>query len=109
MLPIQAVFTALADPTRREMLQRLAEQGPGTATQLAAGLPISRQAVTKHLAVLSDAGLVTTQRAGKERRYVLAPEPLDDVAEWMAAIAARWDERLGALQHYLRTKPQRDT
>ena len=104
--PIQAVFTALADPTRREVLRRLAEHGPGTATQLAAALPISRQAVAKHLVILGEAGLVTARRAGKERRFELTPEPLDEAIGWMAAIEAKWDERLAALQRYLVAKSQ---
>ena len=106
--PLQAVFVALADPTRRQMLTRLSEQGPGTATQLAAGLPITRQAVTKHLLALSEAGLVTAQRQGREKRYVLAPEALDDAMAWMAEVGAAWDERLEALRHHLVTKPGRE-
>ena len=65
------VFTALADPTRRRVLDLLAEHGHGTATTLAAELPVSRPAVIKHLAVLDRAGLVAAQRHGREVRYVV--------------------------------------
>lgn len=101
--PPQAVFAALADPTRREVLERLATDGAATPTRLAAALPITRQAVSKHLASLADAGLVSEHRAGRERRYTFTPEPLEDAASWMAAIGARWDRRLADLERYLRT------
>ena len=70
------VFTALADPTRRRVLDLLAEHGHGTATTLAAELPVSRPAVIKHLAVLDRAGLVAAQRHGREVRYVVQSAPL---------------------------------
>ena len=82
------VFTALADPTRRRVLDLLAEHGHGTATTLAAELPVSRPAVIKHLAVLDRAGLVSSQRHGREVRYVVRPEPLQETAAWMARLAA---------------------
>ena len=94
---LQAVLAALGDPTRRELLVRLAADGSG----LAADLPITRQAVAKHLATLAEAGLVAERRAGKERRYSVDPEPLEDAAAWMATVGARWDRRLTALEHYL--------
>jgi DNA-binding transcriptional ArsR family regulator len=97
----QAVFTALADPTRRLLLQRLAEGGAKTITQLSHGLPITRQAVTKHLAVLDEAGLVAVQKVGREQHCTLTPEPLSEAMAWMATLGARWDERLAALQQFL--------
>jgi DNA-binding transcriptional ArsR family regulator len=90
----QAVFAALADPTRRSLVGYLAGHSPKTATQLAALYPITRQGVLKHLAVLEDAGLVLAQQAGREKRYSLTPEPLADVAAWVAEIGALWDTRL---------------
>src|SRR5690349_12880364 len=93
-----AVFAALADPTRRRVLRLVAERGPTSATLLARELPVTRQAIVKHLVVLSRAGLVTGQRAGQEVRYALEPEPLDDVAAWIAEIGSRWDERLARLR-----------
>lgn len=92
-----AVFAALADPTRRRVLRLVAERGPMSATLLERELPVSRQAIVKHLVVLSQAGLVTRQRAGQEVRYALAPAPLDDVSAWIAEIGSQWDERLARL------------
>ena len=93
-----AVFAALADPTRRRVLRLVAERGPMSATLLDRELPITRQAIVKHLVVLSRAGLVTGQRAGQEVRYALVPEPLDEVSAWIAEIGSRWDERLARLR-----------
>ena len=92
------VFTALADPTRRRVLDLLAEHGHGTATTLAAELPVSRPAVIKHLAVLDRAGLVAAQRHGREVRYVVQSAPLAETARWMARLAASWDARLEAIR-----------
>ena len=92
------VFTALADPTRRTILDLLATHGHGTATTLAAALPVSRPAVIKHLAVLDRAGLVAAQRHGREVRYVVQPAPLQETAAWMARLAAEWDARLAAVK-----------
>jgi DNA-binding transcriptional ArsR family regulator len=91
------VFGALADPTRRELLSSIARH-PSTATELAGGLPISRQAVVKHLGALTDAGLLQRERAGREVRYRVTPEPLSDAVSWMAHVGARWDDRLAALE-----------
>jgi DNA-binding transcriptional ArsR family regulator len=92
------VFSALSDPTRRALLRTIAEQPEATATQLAAGLPISRQAVLKHLAALADAGLVDRERAGREVRYRVTPQPLSDAVSWMADVGAQWDNRLATLK-----------
>lgn len=91
-----AVFGALADPMRRRLLAQIAEQ-PATATELAGELPISRQAVTKHLSSLAQAGLVARERAGRDIRYRVTPEPLGDAVSWMAEVGAQWDERLARL------------
>jgi DNA-binding transcriptional ArsR family regulator len=93
-----AVFAALADPTRRRVLRLVAERGPASATLLERELPVTRQAIVKHLLVLNRAGLVTGQRAGQEVRYALVPEPLDEVSAWIAEIGSRWDERLTRLR-----------
>src|SRR5438093_3544698 len=92
------VFAALADPTRRRVLRLVAERGPTSATVLERELPVTRQAIAKHLVVLSRAGLVTGQRSGQEVRYALMPESLDDVSQWLAEIGSRWDERLARLR-----------
>ena len=92
------VFIALADPTRRRVLDLLAAHGHGTATSLAAELPVSRPAVIKHLAVLDRAGLVAARRHGREVRYVVRSAPLQETAAWMARLAAQWDARLEAIR-----------
>ena len=91
------VLAALAEPTRLHLLERLAARGAATATALAADVPVSRQAVVKHLAILDDAGLVEGTRQGREVRYTLRSQPLDATARWMADLAAQWDRRLQAL------------
>lgn len=90
----QAVFAALADPTRRSLVTHLARHSPKSATQLATVYPITRQGILKHLAVLEEAGLVTVQQAGREKRYTLTPEPLRDLTAWLAELNALWDTRL---------------
>lgn len=91
---VDAVFTALADPTRREVLRCLAEGGSATATQLAGRFPVSRQAVSKHLATLGDAGLVSAERAGREVHYRVTPDPLLEAVGWIAAVGGRRDQAL---------------
>lgn len=92
-----AVFAALADPTRRAMLRSLRAQPSLTASRLAGELPITRQAVSKHLGALREAGLVEGHREGRETRYVLTPEPLNDAMTWMADVGGLWDARLRRL------------
>ncbi len=91
------MFVALADPTRRLLLTRLAAQGAASATVLARELPVTRQAVVQHLAVLDAAGLTRGQRRGREVRHAVRPEALTAAADWMTRIAAQWDERLAAI------------
>jgi DNA-binding transcriptional ArsR family regulator len=98
-----AVFAALADRTRRGLLSAIATS-PATATELAADLPISRQAVVKHLTALADAGLLRRERSGREVRYSVSPAPLSDAVSWIAEVSAQWDERLASLA---RTLPAR--
>ena len=95
---VDSVLVALADPTRRQLLDLLAAQGVATATTLAKRLPVSRQAVVKHLAVLDAAGLVSGSRVGREVRYAVRPAALDATARWMAALAADWDRRLANIK-----------
>jgi DNA-binding transcriptional ArsR family regulator len=96
-----AVFGALADPTRRSLLAAIADQPSVTATELAAELPITRQAVLKHLTALADAGLLDRERSGREVHYRVTPEPLSDAVSWMAEVGGQWDGRLAALQRQL--------
>ena len=93
-----AVFEALADPTRRAVLRDVAVRGPRTATEVAADLPVSRQAVAKHLAVLREAGLVAHERAGREARFTATLAPLADAEGWLRGAGAAWDARLQRLQ-----------
>jgi DNA-binding transcriptional ArsR family regulator len=100
----EQVFVALADPTRRSILAALATVGPATATDLAARLPISRQAIAKHLALMADAGLVTPEPGERRRvRFRLRSAPVQLAQQFLAALAHDWDDRLDALQHYLTT------
>jgi DNA-binding transcriptional ArsR family regulator len=92
------VLTAMADPTRRQLLAWLADRGPATATALATELPMSRQAVVKHLAVLRDAELVDSERSGREVRFAARPASLAATANWLAGLAAQWDARLAAIK-----------
>ena len=97
-----ALFAALADPTRRQVVRSLAREQAVTASGLAGELPMSRQAVTKHLAALERAGLVTPRREGRETRYRLTPEPLDEAIAWMEDVGARWDRSLARLSERAR-------
>ncbi|MFE9577155.1 ArsR/SmtB family transcription factor [Nocardia sp. NPDC006044] len=96
--PIGTILIALADPTRRLLLDTLVEEGLASATTLAGRLPVSRQAVAKHLTVLEDAGLVTGRRAGREVLYRISPEPLNESADWLTELAGRWERRLSAIK-----------
>ena len=98
----EEVFTALADPTRRQILAALATSGPATATDLATGLPITRQAIAKHLALLAEAGLVAAEPGERRRvRYRLQSAPMQVAQQFLAALARDWDRQLGALQDHL--------
>jgi DNA-binding transcriptional ArsR family regulator len=93
--PLNLVFGALADPNRRQVIDYLAEQGTATATELTGELPMTRQAVTKHLTTLADAGLVESERRGRETRYRLT------------SAGEEWDDRLDALRAHLAGKRRR--
>ena len=97
----QLIFAALADPMRRNLLVKLAESSPKTATQLAQEYPMTRQGILKHLTVLEAAGLVTVHQEGREKRYILMPEPLSELEQWINTISAIWDERLLRLKTWL--------
>lgn len=94
----ELLWEAVADPSRRKVLDLILAYGEATQTMLAAGLPFTRQAVAKHLAVLSRAGLVEGQRQGREVHYTVRPGRLGEAAQAMAAAAARWDRRLSAIK-----------
>jgi DNA-binding transcriptional ArsR family regulator len=94
---VSHVFDALGDPTRRHIVESLS-QGEATATQLAADLPVTRQAVAKHLTALRDAGLVESRKQGRETLYRVNAAPLDDVAAWIVRVGGEWDARLERLR-----------
>jgi DNA-binding transcriptional ArsR family regulator len=100
------VLEALGDPTRRVVVELLAAGGGRTATSLAGELPVTRQAVVQHLAVLREAGLVESRREGREVRFELRPTALTTTAAWMADVAAAWDRRLKIIQE-IATTPTR--
>ena len=95
---VGAVFAALADPTRRAVLRELGSASTVTASALAEGMPMTRQALTKHLRALADAGLVVATRSGRETHYRAVPGALDDAVGWMVDAGARWDDRLERLR-----------
>jgi DNA-binding transcriptional ArsR family regulator len=95
---VERVLTGLADPTRRRLLDVLSSRGGATATEAATELPVSRQAVVKHLAVLDRAGLVTAERRGREVRYAVRSAPLASAATWLSGLAAEWDARLATIR-----------
>jgi DNA-binding transcriptional ArsR family regulator len=105
---VDSVLVALADPTRRQLLDLLAASGEVTATVLAGELPVSRQAIVKHLAVLDAAGLVSSARIGREVRYSVRPAALTATARWMAALATEWDRRLATIKR-IAEAAERDT
>jgi DNA-binding transcriptional ArsR family regulator len=98
---VNAIFAALSDGTRRDVLRSLSQDGPSTPTELAARLPVSRQAVSKHLEQLEEAGLVRASAEGRARRFRVTPAPLTDAMGWMVDVGAEWDERLEALRRHV--------
>lgn len=93
-----SVFSALADPTRRQIVEWLSAEGTGTATELASRLPISRQAVTRHLSELERAGVVVSVKSGRERLYRFEAAPLADAQRWLSDRTSRWDRTLERLR-----------
>jgi DNA-binding transcriptional ArsR family regulator len=101
--PDDRLWAAIADPSRRRVLDLLVERGTATPTVLAASLPFTRQAVSKHLAVLQEAGLVESHRDGREVRYAVRLERLDVAARVVAHVAADWDRRLMTIKRIAET------
>jgi DNA-binding transcriptional ArsR family regulator len=95
---VDELWSAVGDPTRRRVLDVILDRGEATATLVAGELPVTRQAVAKHLAVLDRAGLVEGRRQGREVRYAVRPQRLDVAARSMARVAAEWDARLAAIK-----------
>lgn len=103
------VFSALADPTRRQVLQALAQGRPLSASALAADLPVSRQAVAQHLLVLQQAGLVESRRAGREVLFSVCPDGLTRAASWMTTLAETWSDRLQMLKQIAESNDREET
>jgi DNA-binding transcriptional ArsR family regulator len=100
-----ALWAAVGDPTRRRLLDALLALGEATATRLAKELPVTRQAVAKHLVVLGRAGLVDGKRDGRELRYTVRPDGLDEASRAMAHAAAGWEQRLAAIKRLAESAP----
>ena len=97
-----AVFAALGDPVRLRLLARMGDGG--SITQLAAGLPITRQAITRHLRVLERAKLIEARRLGREVRFVARPARLRQAKGWLDDVARQWDGTLGRLKVHVERK-----
>jgi DNA-binding transcriptional ArsR family regulator len=95
------VFAALGDETRLRLLARLGDGRPLSISALAAGEPMTRQAVTRHLRVLETAGLVRGEKSGREQRWELQSERLEDAKDWLETLSRRWDERLDRLRAFV--------
>jgi ArsR family transcriptional regulator, cadmium/lead-responsive transcriptional repressor len=108
---LDELWSAVGDPTRRRVLDVLLTEGEASATTVSGELPVTRQAVAKHLVVLDRAGLVEGRRLGREVRYAVRPEGLDAVARSMAQVAAEWDTRLAAIKRIAEaaTRKQRES
>lgn len=102
---MRSVFEAVSDPTRREILARLRLSGALSVNEIADGLPMTRQAATKHLNLLCEAGLVRIRWQGRRRLHELDPNPLKEVDEWLAPYAAFWDTALARLEQHLEGNP----
>lgn len=95
---LDTLFGALADPTRRALVERLLTKGPATATTLAETTAMTRQAIVKHLQVLESAGLLAHERSGREVRFRVTPQPLASAVGWILDTADQWDSRIDRLR-----------
>jgi DNA-binding transcriptional ArsR family regulator len=102
----EQLLAAVAEPSRRQLLDALLARGEATATTLAEDSPLTRQAVSKHLAVLDRAGLVESRRRGREVRYSIRPERLNEATRSMAEVASAWDRRLQAIKRLAEESPR---
>jgi DNA-binding transcriptional ArsR family regulator len=101
--PKHDVFQAIADPTRRQLLSLLSEEEM-PVTVISGHFPMSRTAVSKHLHILAEAGLVTERKVGRETRYKLQPEPLMELKEWLSYYERFWDKKLIALKNFVESQ-----
>lgn len=93
-----SVFAALGDTTRLELVARLSDGRPHSIVQLTGGLELTRQGVTKHLHVLKHAGLVSCKRIGRENRFTLRPDPIEEARDYLTRASAQWDEAIERLR-----------
>jgi DNA-binding transcriptional ArsR family regulator len=98
--PKHDIFQAIADPTRRKLLRLLADNEMNV-TGVSGHFPMSRTAVSKHLRILSEAGLVKEHKVGRETRYSLQPEPLRELKDWLSYYERFWDNKMAALKHFV--------
>src|SRR5687767_2358675 len=103
------VYFAIADPTRRALLLRLASEGERNVTELLGALPMSQPAVSKHLRILREAGLVRARRQGRLSIYEIRARKLRQVRDWVAHFERYWDEKLDALDGYLDEQKRKGT
>ncbi len=96
-----SVFAALGDRTRLQLLMQLSDGSTRSIATLSADARITRQAVTKHLRVLADAGLVSCRRSGRESLYAFRPDSVADARSWLDSVSAQWDDALGRLRAHL--------
>lgn len=96
-----AVFAALGDPTRLTLMTRLNQGESRSITQLTVGLGLTRQGITRHLRVMEEAGLVISQRVGRESRYRFNPQTVDHARDYLARVSLQWDEAIQRLQQFL--------
>lgn len=102
---VAPVFAALGDQTRLTLVSRLLNGEARSITQLHDGATMTRQAVTKHLQVLEDAGLVARERVGRESRFTLQPEALAPAQDFLQRASAQWDQAIGRLEDFLERSP----
>lgn len=102
--PLSPVFNALGDPNRLRIVARLCDGGPCSTSQVTQEVPVSRQAVTKHLLLLEAVGLVSSERQGRVRIWRIEPEPLSDASHYLTALSERWDKAIDGLRAYVEDK-----
>ncbi len=95
------LFGALGDPNRLRIVTRLCDEGPSSTSRVSAEMPVSRQAVTKHLVALEAVGLVRSHRSGRERIWTVRTEPLGEASEYLVRLSARWDRALDRLRRFV--------
>jgi DNA-binding transcriptional ArsR family regulator len=96
-----SLFDALGDPNRLRIVISLADDGPSSTSQVAQRLPVSRQAVTKHLLALASVGLVASERRGRERVWTMRTQPLREASDYLIALSRRWDDAINRLRAFV--------